>query len=351
MSEDKRDYGDCGECVTRRDFVRSAAGVLAGASLGGLGACAPGAGASAARASVAGVTSVERADVARARGPAPEELVKRFYATLSEPQRALICLDWDDARRTKVSQNWQIVDQEIGAFYTPDQQEALRRIFEGLVTPDGYERFMRAFRDDAGGFARYSVALFGDPDTSKYEWVMTGRHLTLRCNGGSEEAFGGPVFYGHAVGKVVGGDEDPDHPGNVWWRQALLANKVYSTFDGKQRAQALLARSPGDDPSSVRLRAAGEREGVPVGELSRDQRALVEDVMRDLLAPYRAADVERVMRSIKRNGGLEQVRLAFYREEDLGADGVWDRWMLQGPTVSWFFRGSPHVHSWVRVAE
>ena len=55
---------------------------------------------------------------------------------------------------------------------------------------------------------------------------MTGRHMTLRCDGNSTEhvAFGGPIFYGHAAS---GFNEKADHPGNVFWPQALAANKVY----------------------------------------------------------------------------------------------------------------------------
>ena len=66
---------------------------------------------------------------------------------------------------------------------------------------------------------------------------MTGRHLTTRADGNSEEhvAFGGPIFHGHAAS---GFDEKVHHPGNVFWHQAELANKVYTVLSGKQQAQA-----------------------------------------------------------------------------------------------------------------
>lgn len=46
--------------------------------------------------------------------------------------------------------------------------------------------------------------------------MLTGRHMTVRCDGNSAEhvAFGGPIFYGHAAS---GFNEKPDHPGNVFW--------------------------------------------------------------------------------------------------------------------------------------
>jgi len=30
---------------------------------------------------------------------------------------------------------------------------------------------------------------------------------------------------------------------------------------------------------------------------------------------------------------------------------VWDVWMLEGPSMVWYFRGAPHVHTWVYIAE
>ena len=99
----------------------------------------------------------------------------------------------------------------------------------------------------------------GEPGTGKFEWVLTGRHLTIRCDGDSVEhtAFGGPLFYGHAVTF----DEKPDHPGNVWWHQARLANQVYAALDGKQREKALAVSSPPDAARSIKLQGADLVQG------------------------------------------------------------------------------------------
>jgi len=73
--------------------------------------------------------------------------------------------------------------------------------------------------------------------------------------------------------------------------------------------------------------------------------------MHDILAPYRKSDVEEVVRDLKASGGLEALHLAFYKQEDLGMDGVWDIWRLEGPSFVWHFRGAPHVHTWVNVGK
>jgi hypothetical protein len=50
--------------------------------------------------------------------------------------------------------------------------------------------------DHDGGFHDCAIALFGEPGTGKFEFVLSGRHVTRRCDGDSVEgtAFGGPIF-------------------------------------------------------------------------------------------------------------------------------------------------------------
>src|SRR6185295_19006272 len=311
----KKTCPDCGESVSRRDFMKTAAGVAATAAL--------------AKTPVwASTWRVEK----------PEALVKRFHESLKPEQKEKICFGWDDEKRTKVGNNWDIVPQKIGLFYTGEQQQILKDIFKGIFSEDGWGRFQKQMSDDYGGFEKYTVALFGDPATDKFQWVLTGRHLTLRCDGSAHEgsAWGAPIFYGHQSGPNDA--EKPDHPGNVFWKQAQLANKVFAALDGKQQEKALLEKSPADDPKTIRIKKDGW-VGLPVGELSADQKGLVEETMKDLLAPYRESDVAAAMSLIKEGGGLDKIHIAFYQDGDLGSDKIWDRWKLEGPTMSWYFRG------------
>ena len=43
--------------------------------------------------------------------------------------------------------------------------------------------------------------------------------------------------------------------------------------------------------------------------------------------------------------------MAFYKAHDVGGDGVWDTWQIEGPSMVWHFRGDPHVHTWVNIRE
>jgi hypothetical protein len=75
----------------------------------------------------------------------------------------------------------------------------------------------------------------------------------------------------------------------------------------------------------------------------------VEKVLADLLLPFRKKDSAEAMRYIKGNGAFESMHMAFYKAQDLGNDGVWDIWQLEGTDMVWHFRGAPHVHTWVNI--
>jgi hypothetical protein len=322
----KKSCPDCGPSLSRRGFMGTAAGTAAalGLGMGPLGASA-----------------------GRAQGR-PEEILKEFYKSLKPEQKEKVCFGWDSPLRQKISNNWEIVPQQIGKFYSLEQQTMLKDIFRGLVSEDGWGRFQKQMKDDYGGFESYHPAVFGEPGTDRFQWVLTGRHLTIRCDGDTQEnvAFGGPIFYGHAS---EGFNEKADHPGNVFWSQGVAANKVFAAMDGKQQEQALLPKAPPDDAKSIALKKAGPWHGIPVGSLSADVKGLVEGLMKELLAPYRESDVAEAMAFVKEGGGLDKLHLAFYQDADIGDDRVWDRWKLEGPTLSWYFRGSPHVHTWVNI--
>ena len=171
MHDDKKICPDCGEGVSRRGFMKTAAGAAAAAAL--------------TKAPVWASTWREEK---------PEAIAKRFYESLKPEQKELVALPWEDPRRLKVSNNWDIVPQQIGKFYSGEQQQMIKDIFRGVVSEDGAGRFAKQMKDDYGGFERYTVATFGDPSTAKFEWVLTGRHLTMRCNSDKDvgAAFGRP---------------------------------------------------------------------------------------------------------------------------------------------------------------
>jgi Protein of unknown function (DUF3500) len=287
----------------------------------------------------------------------PETLVKLLYDSLNDQQKSMVCFPWnhvDKTRgllRTRLENNWRITDPLIkGTFYTADQQDLIRKIFEGMTSPGWHERFDKQLRDDIGGFGQnQSLAIFGRPGADKFEFVLTSRHMTLRCDGHSAEhvALGGPILYAHEGEDLY---EKPHHPSNVFWHQAKAANKLYDMFDGTQRKQALVINGmPSEELVGFRG-PQGKFDGIAVKSFSADQKDHLQSVLKLLLEPFRQSDQDDVVRCLKVQGGLDACHLAFYKEGDLGEDGVWDNWRLEGPSFVWYFRGNPHVHVWVHVA-
>src|SRR5439155_661178 len=84
--------------------------------------------------------------------------------------------------------------------------------------------------------------------------------------------------------------------------------------------------------------------------LADEQKKELQKVLMALVEPYRKEDQEEALECLQRQGGLDKCSLAFYREGDIGNDGEWDNWRLEGPSFVWYFRGYPHVHVWVFVA-
>jgi hypothetical protein len=354
-----RKHSNCPDCQpfttaeqrTRRDVLKSAIALTAGT----------------AAASLLPFTLASRAaaaDAAPAAGAAPaatapETLVAQLYKSLTDEQKKVIAFPFDHPLRSKVDNNWMITKPSIGKLLTPDQQALVKDIFMDLHDPEYAQRvYGQVDHDNSGnkGFNGCSIALFGEPGAtdgakSKFEFVFTGRHVTRRCDGNSVEgeAFGGPIFYGHAAEAFV---EKPNHPGNVYWYQALQANEVFKALDGKQRNIALLGDGR-EEQGTKTVSLRGKVDGLPgigMTDLTRDQKDLVRKVMADILAPFRKSDATAALKLIE-DGGFDNLHMAFYKNMDVGNDGVWDVWQLEGPSMVWYFRGDPHVHTWVHIRE
>jgi hypothetical protein len=332
----------CPECgdFERREFLKGVAMATAGLAVG---AAVPSLGAVAANAQ-------GRTAAGAAAGSSSETLAAALYKSLSPQQKTKIAFPFDHPLRSRVDNNWRITPITIRDFFTPDQQAMARDIFRDLHNPEFFDKILHHIREDGGSIENYSVALFGEPGSGGFEFVLTGRHCTVRCDGDTVEgaAFGGPIFYGHASGSF---NERPDHPGNVYWYQARRANEVFAALDGKQRAAALLGDPRRERATeTVQLKRAEEPiPGLPVSDMSRDQRELVEKVLADLLLPFREKDRDEAMRYIRANGGVESLSMSFYKNLDVGRDGVWDVWQLESRNMVWYFRGYPHVHVWVNI--
>lgn len=345
MSEERQPYcPDCEadefepELLDRRSFFRAATERTA---------------ALAAVAGVAGLAGSVRGNADKDMKPA-ESLVRELYATFSEDQKKELVVAWDhgagDGRLpTRMRMyNSPILGKTIGKNYTKPQQELLERILKAISSDEeGFTKLSRnGTWDTGGGFQGCGSVIFGEPaDGKKFAWLFTGHHLTVRCDGNSEEgeAFGGPMFYGHSPN----GYSDR----NCFNYQTKSVLSVFDALDEGQRKKAVVTGSPLEQERSIRFKKADEEKpGIGIMDLSQDQRKLVDSVMRAVLSPYRKEDADNVMKIVKANGGLEKIHLAFYQDRGMNDKMPWHFWRLDGPGFVWNYRVLPHVHTYVHIS-
>ena len=72
-----------------------------------------------------------------------ETLAGRLHASLTPAQRKAVCFPWDHVHpkfgllRTRVGNNWNVTTPEVkGDFFSKEQQQLVREIFERLIDPD-----------------------------------------------------------------------------------------------------------------------------------------------------------------------------------------------------------------------
>lgn len=332
MQETKNPF--CPDCEQdrRRFMVAGVAGILAASALG---------------------NSAVRADEPKAgsakRDPKPAEaLIQELYGSMTAEQKKTMVFPWNDQRRRGMYNA--AFGPRIGEAYTPVQKELIERILRSISSgEDGYSKLTRnGTFDGSGSLGGCGAYIFGDPSNTEnrqFAWVFAGHHITVRCDGNSEPnaAFGGPMYYGHSPD---GYSED-----NCFNYQTRSVQSVFEALGEAQRRKAVLTGSPGEHAQSIRFRASGQpHPGIAAKELSADQRGLVETVMRTILDPYRREDAQEVMDIVRKNGGLERIHLAFYRDREATDNKRWHFWRLEGPGFVWNFRVLPHVHTYVNIA-
>jgi len=312
---------------------------------------------------------------------ATDKAVKALYDSLTHPQRKVMCFDWDKQGdygglplRLHVTNNWAVSPIAVGSL-NGDQQLLVQHIFESVLEPGWTDKLHQQAKDDTGRTWKEDrkIAIFGVPGSGRCQCVISGFHLTFRAGDErpSTAAFGGAICHGHQPG---GFHEKPGHPGNIFWYQAQEAHRLYQILDGRQQQASLvlqgmpyyefngqidrtpiLPQSQFDRAMEPDVRFRGEKvaklPGLPIAELTGDQKRSMQQLLASLLAPYRPRYRDEVLKCLAKQGGIEACRLTFYKERTLGKEGEWDNWRVEGPAFVWYFRGFPHVHLWIHVAE
>jgi hypothetical protein len=340
------DFAGSTEAVGRRAFMRQV-------GQGATALVAAGAFAGAAPSLVAAAQPPAATATARAARPA-EDMIRELFTSLTADQRRVVVHPWDERRGNALGRQGMFNAAyggqagRIGQVYTPAQRDLCMRILRSISSDEeGFRRISRnGTWDNSGAFTNCGADIFGDPSNGQqFAWLFTGHHLTVRCDGNSEPgaAFGGPIYYGHSP--------DGYSQRNCFYYQTRSVLDVYDALNEQQRRQAVVVGTPGEQAPSVRFRPANQRmPGIPASELTRAQKQLIERVMRDVLQPFRREDADEVMEVVRRNGGLERIHLAFYRDRGADDNANWHFWRLEGPGFVWNYRVLPHVHTFVNIS-
>jgi len=150
---------------------------------------------------------------------------------------------------------------------------------------------------------------------------------------------------------VYGHGDESSASANIFYYQTQKVNEVFAALDTDQAKQALVSSAA---PKETDIRIQGEKgkfAGLAVSAMNDDQKRIVKDCLKTLLAPYRKEDGAEAMKLIDATGGIDQLRFAFYQQEDLGKDKIWDIWRIEGPSTVVHFRGAPHVHAYINIAQ
>ncbi|HEY3788520.1 MAG TPA: DUF3500 domain-containing protein [Urbifossiella sp.] len=332
----------CPECdhgpeslIGRRDFIR-----VLGAS---------------AMAAALPLSPLAQARAARAeKQAAAEQLVFELFASMDADQKKQLVLPWDYKSGGQplparlMTANAPVGKSVIGLVYNKKQVELLDRIFRSIANgEEGYKQLSRNKTfDNSGDFESIGALIYGEPAAGKkFSLVFCGHHITVRCDGNSEEktAFGGPLYYGHSPSGYA--------KTNVFHYQTEVVTALFDSLNADQKKTAVKPGKWADGVQTVKLPAKDAKgPGIGINDLTKDQKKLVETVMAKLVSPYRKEDGDEVMEIIKANGGMEKISIAFYEEGKSSAKEPWNHWRLEGPGFVWSYRALPHIHTFVNIS-
>ena len=287
-------------------------------------------------------------------GMATDSLPMQLYKSLSDEQRSKVCLPIDHPRRGYVS-NWWYIHREhrINNAFDDDQQELIQKIFDSLHSREHQDAVNKQVEIDQYGAEKNAPAIgfFGTPDDPDFEFIYTGHHVTRRCNAHTDkgQGFGGnPIFYGHFRDKF---NETKDHPGNPYWYQGKAFNKFVQELSAEQQEAGLASDKPRSERPAAVIKK--RKEGIPglsCQTLTDQQKKLLAETMRKMLAMFRKDDVDATMKAIADRKIIDRLHISWYDGKfDIGSDKVWDTWQIESPEMVWYFRGQPHIHSYFHL--
>jgi len=275
-----------------------------------------------------------------------DELARRIYVSLDESQRADACVAYDHPLRQYHNRGVFGGGRSILFGFNREQRAILTDLLYAGLSDEGRARVPEQDLTRWAGVHSMQALICGDPTSPPYQIIFTGVHLNLRLGGQSREgaAFGGPQVYGDQRG-----NGRPGLPANIYRDQFLIAQRLYHGMDAGRRKAAVVEEAPVQTGIELHGRH-GSFPGIPVAELTGQDKALAGELVARIFSTYPVADVAYARECLMANGGIDGLFLSYYRHGEDGDIPEAQVFRLEGPGAVFYFRGYPHVHAFINVA-
>jgi hypothetical protein len=302
---------------------------------------------------VAGVGALARFAVLPPPGRARDDvdgLAASLFEAVPQNARASTCLPFDHPLRQHYNRGLPVGGLNVNATSLGwEARRALSDLVASSLSAAGRARVPHQDVMNLTGVNFRRLLFFGDPRSGPYQAVLSGVHLNLRLGGPVPErvAFGGPQIYGDQRG-----DGEIGLPGNTYRYQMASAHRLWDALTPAERTAARKDRAPAQ--TNIGLQGPGGRfDGVAVADLTLPKRRLAHEIVAGILDTY--ADSAHACDYLARNGGIEALHFADYDVDFDGGRRAGDApsqvFRLEGAAAVFHFRGEPHVHAFIHVAQ
>jgi hypothetical protein len=265
---------------------------------------------------------------------------EQFLSKLSPEQRAVASIPFEDENRT----NWHYIPRARRGIplksLSPEQRKLAEKWVASGLSPEGYAKVTHirglesvlyelenhnATRDPDN----YSLSAFGDPsENGTWGWRFEGHHVSLNFTlRGGEIVSVSPLFFGSNPAIVPSGERAGFR---ALPEEELMGRELLKSFQGSWRDKVLInVKAPADIITGASRKAEpGLPVGVPYRDMSKEQEAALEGIIRLYASRLRSELAESEIQKV-RQAGFEKVYFAWAGGSEPGQPHYY---RIQGPT-------------------
>lgn len=296
------------------------------------------------------------------------EAAQAFLKSLNDDQRTQATFAYDDPERL----NWHYIPRARKGVplkvLSPSARAAARALIASSLSERGYEQAVNVmslddvlFLLEKGDWSarrerrdplNYSLTVFGTPsDHGVWGWRLEGHHLSLNYTVKDARVVAStPEFFGANPALI---DAGPGRSIRVLAPLEDLARELVRTCGPEQRKTVIAGRNAPHDVWNTNRRQPelSPVVGLAAGEMTRDQRALLTQLLGEYLKNM-PADVRAEREAKIQSGGFDKIRLAWWGSLERNEKHAY---RIQGPSFLIEYNNTQdnanHVHSVWRSAE